>query len=79
MTENERGGDQVWGMGGQQYTRQPLPVLAITQKPDLGRGGGGSLPPPPLQTAVDTEQFRNVQETARYGIHVSGTKNLICP
>ena len=24
--------------------------------------------------AVDTEQFRNVQESERYGIHVSGTK-----
>jgi len=26
--------------------------------------------------AVDIEQFRNVQESVRYGIHVSGTKNV---
>jgi len=24
--------------------------------------------------AIDTEQFRNVQESERYGIHVSGSK-----
>ena len=32
---------------------------------------------PPLLTAIDTEQFRNVQESERYGIHVSGTKTLL--
>ena len=32
---------------------------------------------PPLQTAVDTEQFRNIQESVRYGMHVSGTKYYI--
>ena len=31
------------------------------------RGGG--------QTALDTEQFRNVQDSERFAIHVSGTKN----
>jgi len=36
--------------------------------------GEGVTQSPPLQTAVDTEQFRNVQESERYGIHVSGTK-----
>ena len=25
--------------------------------------------------ALDTEKFRNVQESERYGMHVSGTKN----
>ena len=29
----------------------------------------------PLQTAVDTEQVRNVQDAETYGIQVSGTKN----
>ena len=29
---------------------------------------------PPLQTVVDTEQIRNLQECEMYGIHVSGTK-----
>ena len=29
----------------------------------------------PLQTTVDTEQFRKLQESERYIIHVSGTKN----
>ena len=28
----------------------------------------------PLQTAVDTEQIRNLQECETYSIHVSGTK-----
>ena len=27
--------------------------------------------------AVDTEQFRNVQESERYGIHVYGTKIFV--
>ena len=27
--------------------------------------------------AFDTEQFINVQESERYGIHVSGTKNFV--
>ena len=27
-----------------------------------------------METVIDTEQFRNVQESERYGIHVSGTK-----
>ena len=40
------------------------------------RGGAQS---PLLQTAVDTEQFRNVQESERYGIHVSGIKNKHLP
>ena len=35
------------------------------------RGGAQS---PPLQTAVDTEQIRNVQDSERYAIHISGTK-----
>ena len=30
----------------------------------------------PLQTAVDTEQIRNVQDSERYATHVSGTKNM---
>ena len=29
---------------------------------------------PPLQTALDTETFRNVQEFGRCNIYVSGTK-----
>ena len=29
---------------------------------------------PPLQTAVDTEQIRNVQDSERYAIHISSTK-----
>ena len=37
-----------------------------------GKGGGPQSPP--LQTAVDTEQIRNVQDSERYAIHVSGTK-----
>ena len=37
------------------------------------RGDTVSLPPP-LQTAIDTEQFRNVQDSERYAIHVSGPK-----
>ena len=28
----------------------------------------------PLQTAVGTEQIRNVQDSERYAIHVTGTK-----
>ena len=35
-----------------------------------------SAAPPPLQTAVDTEQIRNLQECETYGIHVSGTKMI---
>ena len=38
--------------------------------------GEGVTQSPPLQTAVDTEQFRNVQESERYSIHVSGTKSI---
>ena len=38
----------------------------------MERGGPHSTSP--LQTAVDTEQIRNVQDSERYAIHVSGTK-----
>ena len=42
--------------------------------------GEGVTKSPPLQTAVDAEQFRNVQESERYGIHVLVQKeeNHIC-
>ena len=46
-----------------------------------GERGGGGQPTTRAGTAVgcqvggDTEQFRNVQEWERYGIHVSGTKS----
>ena len=36
--------------------------------------GEGVTQSPPLQTAVDTEQLRNIQESERYGTHLSGTK-----
>ena len=39
--------------------------------------GGGGYTVSPLQTAVDTEQFRKLQESERYGIHVSGTKKYL--
>jgi len=32
---------------------------------------------PPLQTAVDTEQIKNVQYSERDAIHVSGTKKWL--
>ena len=35
---------------------------------------GGAQSPLPLQTAIATEQFRNVQDSERYAIHFSGTK-----
>ena len=38
-------------------------------------GGDHSLPP--LQTAVDTEQIRNLQDCETYGIHVSVTKIVL--
>ena len=37
---------------------------------------GGGTNSPPLQTAVDTEQIRNLEECETYDIHVSGTKHL---
>ena len=37
-----------------------------------GKGGDHSLPP--LPTAVDTEQIRNVQDSERYATDISGTK-----
>ena len=37
---------------------------------------GGGPQSPPLQTAVDTEQVRNVQDSEMYSIHVSGTKKV---
>jgi len=39
------------------------------------KGGGDTVPP--LQTAVDTEQIRNVQDSERYAIHVFGTKRFL--
>ena len=41
----------------------------------MKRGGAQS---PPLQTAIDTEQFRKLQESERYVIHVSSTKKVNC-
>ena len=38
---------------------------------------GGEPQSPPLQRAVDTELFRNVQESEWYGIHVSGKNELL--
>ena len=32
---------------------------------------------PPLQTAVDTEQIRNVQDSESYAIQVSGTNKIL--
>ena len=37
-------------------------------------GNGGRTTVSPLQTAVDTEQLRNVQDSERYAIRVSGSK-----
>ena len=39
---------------------------------EYGKGWGTQSPP--LQSAVDTEQIRNLQDSERYAIHVSGTK-----
>ena len=37
---------------------------------------GGGTHSPLLKTAVDTEQFRKLQESEKYVIHVSGTKTF---
>ena len=51
-------------------------ALMANQHDRIWKWGGGETVSPPPQTAIDTEQFRNVQESERYGIHVSGTKIL---
>ena len=48
-------------------------VLMDNQLDKIWKREGGTQSPP-LQTAVDTEKFRKLQESERYSIHVSGTK-----
>ena len=43
-------------------------------------GLGDTVSPPPLQTALDTETFRNVQESGRCNIHIRlRYKNITIP
>ena len=38
---------------------------------------GGGTQSSPLQTAIDTEQIRNVHDSERYAIRISGTKKVL--
>jgi len=49
-------------------------MVLMANQPDKIWKWGGEPQSPPLQTVVDTEQVRNLQDSETYNIHVSDTK-----